>query len=57
MFCMLKKEKMYPAYASKHNSNREKQIIFLMIPNGEGMVYYLAVKKLLALLKRITSKC
>ena len=30
-----KKEKMFPAYVSKHNSNREKQVIFLMIPNGE----------------------
>ena len=25
-----------PAYVSKHKSNREKQVIFLMIPNGEG---------------------
>ena len=31
-----KKEKIYPAYVSKHNSNREKQVILLMIPNGEG---------------------
>ena len=31
-----KKEKIYPAYVSKHNSNREKQVIHLMIPNGEG---------------------
>ena len=30
-----KKEKIYPAYVSKHNSNREKQVILLMIPNGE----------------------
>ena len=29
-----KKEKMYPAYVSKHNSNREKQVIFLMNSNG-----------------------
>ena len=35
MFCMLKKKKIYPAYVSKHNSNYEKQIIFLMILNGE----------------------
>ena len=38
-----KKGKKYLAYASKHNSNREKQVIFLMIPNGEEW-YYLAVK-------------
>ena len=30
-----KKEKIYPAYASKHNWNREKQVILLIIPNGE----------------------
>ena len=32
----LKKEKIYPAYVSKHNSNCEKQVILLMIPNGKG---------------------
>ena len=51
MFCMLKKEKMYPAYASKHNSNREKQIIFLMIPNGEGMVLS-CCKKTISVIKK-----
>ena len=25
-----------PAYVLKPNSNREKQVILLMIPNGEG---------------------
>ena len=47
-----KKEKIYHAYVSKHNSNREKQVILLMIPNREGHEskskgrrwYYLAVK-------------
>ena len=29
-----KKEKIYPAYVSKHNSNLEKQVILLIIPNG-----------------------
>ena len=71
MFCMLKKEKIYPAYVSKHNSNCEKQVILLMIPNGKGHEWsetltmranirgrwhYLAVKKLSALLRGITSK-
>ena len=28
-----KKEKTYPAYVSKNNSNREKQVILLMISN------------------------
>ena len=36
MFCiMIKSKKIYPAYVSKHNSNREKQVILLMILNGE----------------------
>ena len=52
---LVKKEKIYPAYVSKHNSNREKQFILLMIPNGEGW-HYLAVKKLSALLTGITFK-
>ena len=51
----VKKDKIYPAYVSKHNSNREKQVIFLMILNGEKR-HYLAVKKLLELLRGITSK-
>ena len=44
MFCMLKKGKIYPAYVSRNNSNREKQVIPLMISNWEGW-YNLAVKK------------
>ena len=58
-----KKENIYPAYVSKHNSNREKQVILLMIPNGkgcqgksEGRWHYLEVKKLSALLRGTTSK-
>ena len=35
--------KTYPNYVSKHNSNHEKQVIILMIANGEGR-YYLAWK-------------
>ena len=50
-----KKEKIYPAYVSKHNSNREKQVILLMISNGEKW-HYLALEKLSALLKGITPK-
>ena len=30
-----KKEKIHPAYISKNNSNCEKQVTPLMIPNGE----------------------
>ena len=35
MFLYAKKEKIYPGYVSKHNSNREKQVILLMISNRE----------------------
>ena len=48
---MLKKRKIYLAYVSKHNSNREKQVIRLMISNGEGL-HYLAVKKTIIIIKR-----
>ena len=45
------KEKIYPGYVSKSNSNREKQVILLMIPNREGWQWqYLGVKKLSTLL-------
>ena len=50
-----KKEKIYPAYVSKHNSNQEKQVILVMISNKEGWLY-LAIKKLSVLLRGITSK-
>ena len=29
------KNKIYPAYVSKHNSNLEKQVILLSVRNGE----------------------
>ena len=48
-----KKDKIYPAYVSKNNSNREKQVIRLMIPNegkreakSKVWSHYLAVKEL-----------
>ena len=63
MFLHAKKEKIYPGYVSKHNSNREKQVILLMISNGkgreaisEGEQHYLSVNKISALLGGITSK-
>ena len=67
-----KKEKIYPTYVSKHNSNCEKNVILLMIWNREKrkakskrgeakskgwrIWHYLPAKKLSALLRRITSK-
>ena len=55
-----KKEKnIYPAYVSKHSSHRGKQVILLMIRNGEkceakseGWWHYLAVKKTISIIKR-----
>ena len=44
-----KNEKIYPAYVSKHNSKRKKQVNLLMIPNGEW--HYITVKKFPALLR------
>ena len=51
----VKKEKIYLAYVSKYNSNREKQVILSIIWNGEKW-HYLAIKKLSALLRGITSE-
>ena len=34
-----KKEKLYPDHVSKHNSNCEKQVVLLMMSNGEGWNY------------------
>ena len=57
------KKKKYILLMSQNNSNREKQVILLVILNGkkreaqsERGWYYLAVRKLSALLSRITSK-
>ena len=59
-----KNENVSSEYISKHNSNREKQVILLMISNrekreakSEGQQWhYLVVKKLSALLRGIMSK-
>ena len=52
---MYVKEKIiYPAYVSKHNSNRKKQVIVVMIRNGK-IRHYLEVKKLSALMRGIKS--
>ena len=67
MFCILIKEKIYPAYVSKPSSNRQKQVILLMIQNGErcvrsktlatgakseGRWHYLAIKETIGIIKR-----
>ena len=54
MFYILKEKEICPAYISKFNSNCEKQVNLLMIPNKEKeSLHYL---KCSALLHRITSK-
>ena len=53
----IKEKEICPAYISKINSNREKQIILLLIPNEQKESWhYLAVRNLSALLTGITSK-
>ena len=52
----IKENEIYPAYISKHNSTCEKQMILLKIPNEKKGSHYLAVRKIFALLHRITSK-
>ena len=47
-------KKINIAYKSKHNLTREKQLILLMISNGEKW-HYLIIKNLSALLRGITS--
>ena len=55
MFCMylMELKKISLAYKSKHNLNREEQVI-LLISNGEKW-HYTAVKRLSGLLRGITS--
>ena len=47
-------KKIEIAYKSKHNLTREKEVILLMISNGENW-HYLIVKNLSRLLRGITS--
>ena len=51
-----KKEEIFPAYVSKHKSNRERQVILLMISNREKQWHFLAFKKLSSLLKGVNFK-
>ena len=46
-----RKEKIYSAYVSNFNLNREKQVTLLMIPNGEKW-HDLAVKETISIIKR-----
>ena len=46
-----RKGNIYPAYVSKYNSNREKRVVILIIPNGEGR-HFLAVKKTITIIRK-----
>ena len=52
--CLIILKKINIAYKSKHNLTREKQVILLMISNGEKW-HYLTVKNLSGLLRGIAS--
>ena len=53
----MRKEKIYPAYVSKNNWNREKQVILLTSQNGKGWRWrYTAAKKFPASLREVKSK-
>ena len=51
-FAYAKKEKMHHSYVSKHNFKPEKQVILLVISNGEKLWHYVAVKKNIGIAKR-----
>ena len=46
----VEKEKIDPAYVSNDNTNREKQIILLMISNGEKLLHYVTGKKTISII-------
>ena len=51
-FFYAKEEKIYPAYVSKHNSNREKQAILLMISNEDRSGALSCSQKTTSIIKR-----
>ena len=55
LFAPYSTEKIRLAYKSKYNTKRENQVTLFMITDGKKW-HYLAVKKLSALFKKITSK-
>ena len=51
MLCMLNMKKIISAYVLKYNSNREKQIILLLISCQERL-HYLEVKKTTGIIEK-----
>ena len=54
LFVSYNKKDIEPAYTSKYNYKRKKQVILLMITDDDNRWHYLAVKSLPALFRRIT---
>ena len=63
MFCIRKRKNLYSAYVSNNSSNREKQVIILMVSNIEGREAkskgwqqqrwnYLTTKKAISMIQR-----
>ena len=55
LFVPHNKKEIRPAYISKHNHKRRKQVILLMITDDGETWHYLAVRSLSALLRGISS--
>ena len=55
LFVPHNKKEIEPAYISKYNYKRKKQVILLMITDDDKRWHYLAVKSLSALLRGISS--
>ena len=55
LFVPHNKKEIEPAYTSKYNYKRKKQVILLMITDDDNRWHYLAVKSLPALFRGITS--
>ena len=55
LFVRHNKKEIEPAYTSKYNYKRKKQVILLMITDKNNRWHYLAVKSLSALFRGITS--
>ena len=55
LFVPYGKKEIEPAYTSKYNHKRKKQVVLLMITDDDNRWHYLAVKSLPALFRGITS--
>ena len=55
LFVPHNKKEVEPAYASKYNYKHKRQVILLTITDGSNRWHYLAVKRLPALLRGVTS--